>query len=115
MDSLADDVLAEHANFRVIRNKFPYAYWDNQPVADHLMIVPKWHTDTLSGLSAEAAQEYVRLLSAYENEGYNLYARAPGSLMKSVVHQHTHLIRTQPSKIKMMVYVPRPYFSWVLK
>src|SRR5687767_8201846 len=84
----------ETKHFLVIRNLFPYSIWDGRRVTDHLMIVPKQHTETLNSLGEDAAVEYVKLVSKYEHDGYNVYARAPDSIIKSVPHQHTHLIKT---------------------
>ena len=49
----------------------------------------------LKGTGAEdAMQQYVDLIEEYEQIGYNIYARAPASVIKSIQHQHTHLIKT---------------------
>jgi diadenosine tetraphosphate (Ap4A) HIT family hydrolase len=102
--------ISETTHFKIIRNIFPYSYWDHQRVADHLMIVPKQHTNTLSDLPEIAASEYVKLISSYEKSGYNVYARAPQSKQKSIMHQHTHLIKPEASKvIKTVFYRAKPY------
>ena len=103
-------LIAETADFKIIRNIFPYSIWDSQRVADHLMILPKQHTDTLRDLSPKQAQEYVRLISDYESKGYNVYARAPASRIKTVVHQHTHLIKPSGAPSKVVFMIRRPYF-----
>lgn len=106
----SDQFVSETKFFKVIRNIFPYSYWDHQLVADHLMIVPKKHTDTLSGIAKEAAVEFVQLITDYEKNGYNVYARAPQSNIKSIVHQHTHLIKPDGKKvIKTVIYRAKPY------
>lgn len=92
-DKVHEQYLVETEHFFVVLNKFPYTKWDTQPVQEHLLIVPKQHTDSLKDLSFEASKEYVELISGYEHDGYNIYARTPGSKMKSVKHQHTHLIK----------------------
>jgi len=89
-----DQFISEHTYFIVIRNIFEYSIWDGQKVVDHLMLVPKKHTDSLGELPTGAAEEFVKIISAYEKKSYNIYARAPLSVIKSVVHQHTHLIKT---------------------
>ncbi len=96
-------------NFKIIKNIFPYSHWDSQGVADHLMIIPKIHTDTLADLNDSAAVEFVKLISKYESIGYNVYARAPQSTMKSIVHQHTHLIKLDGNDKKLLLYVNKPY------
>ncbi|MDB5185866.1 MAG: hypothetical protein JWL85_389 [Candidatus Saccharibacteria bacterium] len=104
-----EQLISETPNFKIVKNMFGYSIWDNQPVADHLMILPKIHTDTLSSLSPDAAVEFVQLISNYESIGYNVYARAPQSLAKTVVHQHTHLIKTAPKYKQFVLYLQKPY------
>lgn len=99
--------------FWIITNMFPYTSWDDQRVEDHLMIIPKKHTETLSDLTPEEANEYVHLLGSYEARGYNVYARAPQSTIKTVPHQHTHLIKPKGKRIKAMIYVDKPYVRFI--
>jgi diadenosine tetraphosphate (Ap4A) HIT family hydrolase len=102
-------IIEKADNFYVIKNKYPYSHWDLQKVTDHLMIIPKKHTDTLSDLTSDEAVEYVKLIGSYESQGYSVYSRAPVSVIKSVVHQHTHLIKTIPEESKLLVYAKKPY------
>lgn len=105
----SNQFVTETESFRVIRNIFPYSYWDHQRVADHLMIIPKAHTDTLSHFTPEQASEFVKLVGRYENQGYNVYARAPKSKIKSVIHQHTHLIKPKGRLVKVMLFIKKPF------
>ena len=98
--------ISETEHFKIVRNRFPYTYWDYNIVQDHLMIVPKQHTDTLKDLSFLESKEYIEQISIYEYQGYNIYARTPGSNIKTIVHQHTHLMKfaapvTKKSRLKM--------------
>jgi diadenosine tetraphosphate (Ap4A) HIT family hydrolase len=86
--------------------------WDDHKVIEHRMIVPKKHTDTLKDLSAKEAKEYIELLSRYENKGYNVLARAPQSTQKSIVHQHTHLIKTAKKEIRFLFFMNKPYLRF---
>ncbi len=79
--------------FKIIKNRYPYTFWDGQDVIEHLMLVPRKHADQLAFASDEEKLEYVDTLSRYEKNGYNIYARAPQSIMKSITHQHTHFIK----------------------
>lgn len=97
--------------FKIIRNRFPYSIWDQQRVADHLMVVPLKHTDTLTALTKEARLEYVQLVSDYEQNGYHVYARATKSDTKSISHQHTHLIKCVGRTTKLAFYLLRPYIN----
>jgi diadenosine tetraphosphate (Ap4A) HIT family hydrolase len=99
--------------FKVIRNIYPYSFWDNYAVDDHLLVVPKWHTDSLANLTGEQAIEFLSLTANFENQGYNVYARAPGSKAKSIYHQHTHLIKTSGNLKKLVLLIRKPYFRLV--
>lgn len=88
-----EQFVSQTEHFKVIRNRFPYAVWDTRPVIEHLMIIPKQHIETLADLTAPESKEFVDQISAYEAAEYNIYARAPRSQMRSVKHQHTHLIK----------------------
>lgn len=105
----SDQLVSMTDNFKVIRNIFGYSIWDSQKVADHLMIIPVQHTDTLADISAAASKEFLETISTYEQNGYNIYARAPVSNMKSVVHQHTHLIKLGGKRVRAFVHVKKPY------
>jgi diadenosine tetraphosphate (Ap4A) HIT family hydrolase len=106
-------LVRETKSFKIVRNIFPYSHWDGQDVVDHLMIVPKLHTDTLSDLQSHEAIEYVELMSSYESQGYNVYARAPQSNRKTVVHQHTHLIKLNGKNRKFLLYLEKPHVRLV--
>lgn len=100
----------ETTYFKVIRNLFPYSIWDGQGVHDHLMIIPKAHTDKLGNMNEKAAIEYLQIIDRYESEGYNLYARAPASTVKSVVHQHTHLILLDGKERRFVFLLRKPFY-----
>jgi len=100
--------------FKIIRNLFPYAIWDYQRVEDHLMIIPIRHTDDLAKLPKDAAAEFVQLLSKYESEGYDIYARSPTSAGRSIEHQHTHLIKCDGRVANSSFYLRKPYFNVAL-
>lgn len=95
--------------FNIIKNAFPYSIWDSQRVVDHLMVTPKVHTDNLGSMSTDARLEYVALLEKYEKQGYNIYARAPTSIIKTIVHQHTHLIKTGGRPMRLLFLLHKPY------
>lgn len=96
-------------HFKVVNNTFPYSIWDGELVADHLMIVPKVHTDKLGNLTKNSAIEFVKLIEEFEDKGFNLYARAPSSSIKSVVHQHTHMIKPLGRRRKFLIFSRKPY------
>jgi ATP adenylyltransferase len=108
-----DQLVEETANFKVIHNIFPYSLWDGQSVEDHLMITPKKHTDSLSSMTLKQKGEYVDLVERYEREGYNIYARAPISKIKTIPHQHTHLIKSVGGASRFLLLIRRPYLRIV--
>lgn len=98
--------------FKIIRNKYPYNVWDQQRVADHLMLVPHTHTDTIASLTEDARLEFVKQISQYEENGYHVYARATKSATKSIPHQHTHLIKCVGKPTKLAFYILKPYINF---
>jgi diadenosine tetraphosphate (Ap4A) HIT family hydrolase len=103
-------LVGQTRSFKIVRNIFAYSLWDSQIVTDHLIIVPKRHIDSLDKLSSNAATEFLKLISDYEKMGYNVYARAPGSIMKSVLHQHTHLIKTEGKPKNLFFFIRKPFY-----
>ena len=50
------------------------------------------------------------VISDYESEGYDVYARSVASDLRSVAdHQHTHLIKTKGKPAKVSLYIDKPY------
>lgn len=109
IDASDKNFLHETTHFKVIQNMLPYTFWDDHKVQEHLLVIPKQHTDTLSELPEAWAAEYVRLVTRYEKDGYNIYARPPKAKTKSVTHQHTHLIKISDDKAKIVLFSHRPY------
>lgn len=102
--------VSETKNLKVIRNRTPYSLWDSQGVLDHLMIVPKQHTGKLGDLSSEAASEFVKIIDSYEEDGYSVYARALNSTIRSVAHQHTHLIKLDGKQRNFLFMLRKPWY-----
>ncbi len=106
----SDQLVEETESFKVIKNIFPYSLWDYRQVSEHMMVVPKLHTETLDDISEHQAAEYLKIISSYESRGFDVFARAPLSSQKSVPHQHTHLIKAEGRPIKGMLYLKNPYY-----
>lgn len=107
-----DQLLEEYTHFRIIKNIYSYSLWDGQRVLDHIMVVPRTHTDRLD-MTDEQKIEFVDILHAYETKGYNVYARAPASSIKTVVHQHTHLIKTGGKSVWFLWLLQKPYIRLI--
>lgn len=109
-----DEIVRTTKYFYVLRNIFPYSLWDGQEVSDHLMVVPKRHTDKLGGTTPEEAVAFLKIIDSYEAKGYNLYARSPSSSIKSVVHQHTHLMKPKGKQKRFLLMVRKPFIRIAL-
>lgn len=105
-------VLEADKNVKLIRNIYPYEWWDRCKVVDHLLITPNKHTDKLADLSEATIVEYMKIASKYEKQGYSLYARAPGNKRKTQLHQHMHLIKTDNKPRGIAFFLKKPYITW---
>jgi diadenosine tetraphosphate (Ap4A) HIT family hydrolase len=100
--------------FKIIHNLFRYSNWDGQGVEEQLLLIPKKHIGSLTHLSSPAAQEYFDTITAYEEQGYHIYARGAGSHAKTIIHQHTHLIKPKEGKTnKFLLFINKPYIRLV--
>lgn len=104
------NVVYEGETMVIVPNRVSYDLFEGRTVTEHYMVIPKRHIESLDGFSDEEALEMFRLTAAYERKGYNVYARGKGSVTRSVLHQHTHLIKTTDKRNKLLFYVRRPYF-----
>ncbi len=93
----------------LVENKYAYQYWDFMKVTDHLLLIPTRHVESLGELTAREKQDVIDIMSDYEQKGYNIYARTGVSTIKSVPHQHTHLIKTDNIRAKFLFYFSKPY------
>jgi diadenosine tetraphosphate (Ap4A) HIT family hydrolase len=100
--------------FKIIHNLFMYSNWDGHGVEEHLLLVPKKHIASLAHLSKPAALEYFDTITAYEEKGYHIYARGAGSHAKTIIHQHTHLIKPKEGQTnKFLLFINKPYIRLV--
>ncbi len=102
-------VLEDHKDYYVIENMFPYDVWDGCDIEEHLMIIPKQHTDSLARLSQKSRHVLIDAIAQYEDKGYSIYARSAGDITKSIVHQHTHLIKLGKWRKKFVLYLRKPH------
>lgn len=94
----------------VIKNKFGYDLWEFRDVVEHLLIIPKRHAASLAELAKDELAEIMSIIAEYEQNKYNVYARALGSVQRTVpAHQHTHLIKTTDTKPKGVLFTQKPY------
>ncbi|MGB4768319.1 MAG: hypothetical protein WBP22_03610 [Candidatus Saccharimonas sp.] len=111
IETSASKIIAEYPLFMVITNAFPYAIWEGGLLNEHLMLVPKRHTESIATFTPEENAEFLQLLSEYDQQGYSYYGRAAGSPYKSIPHQHTHLMQVG-TPITRQIYNRRPYINF---
>lgn len=101
--------LISTGNVSLVANKYAYQYWDFMKVTDHLLLIPNRHVESMGEFTPEEKQEAIDIIADYELKGYNIYARSTISTIKSVPHQHTHLIKTDNIRAKFLFYLAKPY------
>ena len=107
-------VVLNKIDYKIIKNKFPYSYWENRIVVDHLMIVPVKHCKNLKELSKQTANKILNQIILYESKGYDIYARGTNSSSKSINdHMHIHLIKTKDKIANINISIEKPYFLFV--
>lgn len=89
-----NEIIEQHSTMLVIRNRFPYAVWDSQTVAEHLMIVPVRHVLSFADFTPAESTDHFAAARRYEADGYSVYTRSQANKGRSVGHLHTHLIST---------------------
>lgn len=105
----SQEVIEETAHCLIITNPFGYDIWDGCGVVEHFMIIPKKHTASLNDLSDEEKVDYMDQIAQFEADGYSIYARSPGNKTKSVVHQHTHLIKIDNKPKRWLIFLKKPH------
>lgn len=105
-------IIEKSAKAMVLKNIFSYQYWEFMDVVEHLLVVPKRHVEMLSELDDSELLAVSKLTAKYEKKGFNIYAREPKNTMKSVPHQHSHLLKISNKKAKFGLYSKKPYFTW---
>jgi diadenosine tetraphosphate (Ap4A) HIT family hydrolase len=104
-------IISQTADVYVIKNKFSYDLWEFRSVIDHLMIIPTRHVEKLQDLNQHEQKAVMDLIAQYEAKGYNIYARAVGSVQRTVpLHQHTHAIKTDNKQARGALFWRMPYY-----
>ncbi len=105
--------VAGNEHVYLVPNIVQYDLWELHDVTDHLLVIPRRHAKTLAELSKAERQAVIDVCAEYEAKGYGIYARGNGSVLRSVTHQHTHLIKTTNKMPRLTIYLRRPY--WLIK
>lgn len=104
-----EQVIEETPQCLIIDNIFGYDLWDECGVERHWMIIPKRHVASLNELTDEERLDYMQQVGRFADEGYSLYARAPGNVTGSVAHQHMHLIKIDNKRKKFLFFLRKPH------
>ncbi len=102
-------IVENFKSFYIMRNNFPYDFWDGQKVKNHLMVVAKKHFPAMDSKDKVLLLEYAILANDYSNKGFDIFVRVPNSPSRSQVHFHTHLIKASGKKFKSLKYTFKPY------
>lgn len=105
----ARTILEQTENYYIVANLMPYDLWDMHKVDEHLLLIPRSHVASLAELDKSVQAEIMDAVLRYEDKGYNIYARAAQNKTKSVVHQHTHVIKTSGPTLTRMNFTAEPY------
>lgn len=89
------NVLDEHKYFYIIENEFPLSIFESRDVIAHLLVIPKAHFTDLSKFASSDFAELSKILAEYEPKGFTILAHAAQSPARTVMHQHTHLIKVK--------------------
>jgi len=106
---LSVNIIAESETMVVVPNRVSYDVFEGRRVLEHLMIIPKRHVESIHHFTKQEKMDMVDFAGEYEAIGYNVYARGAGSVTRSVNHQHTHLIKLDNKKRKLIFYLRKPY------
>ena len=86
----------ENKTMVLVRNRVPYEFFEaRRTTGEHYLVVPKRHVVQLSEFSDAEKLDWFNLISKYEQNGFNVYARGVGSISRTQDHIHTHLIRLE--------------------
>lgn len=102
-------VIKKFKDFYIMKNNFPYDFWDGQDVLEHLMMVTKKHTAYLVEKSGLLLKQHSKIMNSYNKLGYDIFIRTSGSPSRSQAHFHTHLIKASGKKFKRLKYNFKPY------
>ncbi|MCY1542530.1 hypothetical protein D9M68_782810 [compost metagenome] len=103
------EALSHNDTMYVVSNRVKYDMFEGMKVIDHLMVIPKEHHETMGTFSDDEKIDAMNIISDYEARGYNVFARAVGSVARSKKHQHTHLIKLDDKPSKVIIFSQKPY------
>ena len=95
----------------IIPNRVSYDMFEGQHVVGHLMVIPKRHAESIGEFTPEEMVDQMTIITQYEKQGYDVYARGVDSVACSVKHQHTHLIKCDNKNKypRFLLFIGKPY------
>lgn len=108
-EQLQSEAISQNNTMYIVPNRVKYDMFEGMKVIDHLMVIPKTHHETMLTFSDAEKIDAMNIISEYEARGYNVYARAVGSVSRSKKHQHTHLIKLDDKPSKVIIFSKKPY------
>lgn len=108
-EQLQSGAMFDNDTMYVVPNRVKYDMFEGMKVTDHLMVIPKAHHETIRTFNDAEKLDAMNVISDYEATGYNVYARAVGSVSRSKKHQHTHLIKLDDKPSKVVIFSKKPY------
>lgn len=98
--------------FIVAKNIFGYQIWDGFEVQEHLLVIPKRFVEGISEFSQQEFEEFQKIIAKYEAKDFSIYARAPKNKSKTVMHQHTHLIKHSSQRLNWLIGKGGKFLWW---
>lgn len=105
-------LVAEGKTMVTVHNRVMYDMFEGQRVTENLMVIPIRHVESMADFTDEEKLEHMTILGSYEKQAYDVYARGVGNVTRSMLHQHTHLIKMENiNKFpKILFFIRKPYF-----
>ncbi len=110
-EPLPEYIIAETPHSFVVKSMFPYEIWELRDVIEHYLVVPKRHVKSFANLTREERYDLMDIITEYEGNNYNIYARSSDSIQRTIpLHQHTHILKTSDKHARAGFYSKKPYF-----
>jgi diadenosine tetraphosphate (Ap4A) HIT family hydrolase len=102
-------VTMQNETMFIIPNRVAYDMFEGLPVIEHLMLMPKRHTESLADFTQQETRDYMNIIGEHEKNGYSVYSRGSDNINRSVRHQHTHLMKLGYKKSRFILFAAKPY------
>lgn len=103
-------IVKQNKHSYIVNIRTQYDTWEGHDVSEHYMVIPNRHVRHFKELTPLEKLEIMDAMADYESQGFNVYARGVNSPRRSMVHQHTHLIKIHGKRNKFMLFMEKPYF-----